>query len=91
MIGPLPKEICHLDVIITRMLLWYALLIILMITMTKFMFICVWKRMPAMNDDLLARIALIEAFFISVFVGLTAPYVVMGNTRSSDQIWSYEF
>ena len=91
MIGPLPKEICHLDVIITRMLLWYALLIILMITKTKFMFICVWKRMPAMNDDLLARIALIEAFFISVFVGLTAPYVVMGNTRSSDQIWSYEF
>ena len=47
--------------------------------------------MPAMNDDLLARIALIEAFFISVFVGLTAPYVVMGNTRSSDQIWSHEF
>ena len=91
MIGPLPKEICHLDVIITRMLLWYALLIILMITKTKFMFICVWKRMPAMNDDLLARIALIEAFFISVFVGLTAPYVVMGNTRSSDQIWSHEF
>ena len=91
MIGPLPKEICHLDVIITRMLLWYTLLIILMITKTKFMFICVWKRMPAMNDDLLARIALIEAFFISVFVGLTAPYVVMGNTRSSDQIWSYEF
>ena len=73
------------------MLLWYALLFIFMITMTKFMFICVWKRMPAMNDDLLARIALIEAFFISVFVGLTAPYVVMGNTRSSDQIWSHEF
>ena len=73
------------------MLLWYALLIILMITKTKFMFICVWKRMPAMNDDLLARIALIEAFFISVFVGLTAPYVVMGNTRSSDQLWSHEF
>ena len=47
--------------------------------------------MPAMNDDLLARIALIEAFFISVLVGLTAPYVVMGNTRSSDQIWSHEF
>ena len=91
MIGPLPKEICHLDDITTRMLLWYAVSIILMITMTKFMFICVWKRMPAMNDDLLARIALIEAFFISVFVGLTAPYVVMGNTRSSDQIWSHEF
>ena len=91
MIGPLPKEICHLDDIITRMLLWYALLIILMITKTKFMFICVRKRMPAMNDDLLARIALIEAFFISVFVGLTAPYVVMGNTRSSDQLWSHEF
>ena len=73
------------------MLLWYAVLIILMIALTKFMFICVWKRMPAMNDDLLARIALIQAFFISVLVGLTAPYVKMGNTRSSDQIWSHEF
>ena len=91
MIGPLPKEICHLDDIITRMSIWYAVSIILMITMTKFMFICIWKRMPAMNDDLLARIALIQAFFISVLVGLTAPYVKMGNTRSSDQIWSHEF
>ena len=73
------------------MLLWYAVLIILMITMTKFMFICIWKRMPTMNDDLLARIALIEAFFTSLFVGLTAPYVKMGNTHSSDQIWNCEF
>ena len=91
MIGPLPKELCHLQDIITRMLLWYAVLIILMITLTKFMFICIWRRMPAMNDDLLARIALIQAFFFSVFFGLTASYVVMGNTRSSDQIWNSEF
>ena len=47
--------------------------------------------MPTMNDDLLARIALIQASFISVLVGLTAPYVKMGNKRSSDQIWSHEF
>ena len=47
--------------------------------------------MPTMNDDLLARIALIEAFFFSVFFGLTASYVVMGNTHSSDQIWNSEF
>ena len=63
------------------MLLWYAVLIILMITLTKFMFICVWKRMPTMNDDFLARIALIKAMYFSVFFSLTAPFVATGNTH----------
>ena len=74
LIGPLSKELCHIHDLFVRMLLWYFVLIILMITLTKFMFICVWKRMPTMNDDLLARIALIKAFFFSVFLGLTAPF-----------------
>jgi hypothetical protein len=63
------------------MVLWYAVLIILMITLTKFMFICVWKSMPTMNDDLLARIALFEAVFFSALFSLSAPFVVTGNTK----------
>ena len=82
LIGPLFKELCHLQDVFTRILIWYALLIILMITLTKFMFICVWKRMPTMNDDLLARIALIQAFFFSVFFGITAPFVRKGQSFS---------
>ena len=62
------------------MLLWYAVLIILMIALTKFMFICVWKSMPAMNDDLLVRIALFQAVFFSVLFSSTASFVVTGNT-----------
>ena len=62
------------------MLLWYAVLIILMIALTKFMCICVWKSMPAMNDDLLVRIALFQAIFFSVLFSSTAPFVVTGNT-----------
>ena len=85
LIGPLSKELCYLHAVITKMLLWYAVLIILMITLTKFMFICVWKSMPTMNDDLLARIALIEAIFFSVFFSLTSPYVVAGNNTTHNQ------
>ena len=46
------------------------------------MFICVWKGMPTMNDDFLARIALIKAMFFSVFFSLTAPFVATGNTHN---------
>ena len=50
---------------------WYATLIILMITLARFFFICVWKRMRHMKDDLLARITLNLAVFLGLFFTLT--------------------
>ena len=47
----------------------------------KFMFICIWKRMRDMNDQLIARIILIWAIFISIWLSLTAP--VNTSTTSS--------
>ena len=35
------------------------------------MYICVWKRMPQMNDNLIVRIAVIWACFLSIWMALS--------------------
>ena len=52
------------------MVLWFAVVIIVMVTITKFMFICVWKSMRTMNDDLMVRIAVNQALLSSIVLGL---------------------
>ena len=58
---------------------WYIVLILFSICCIKFMFICIWKRMRDMNDQLIARIILRWAIFVSIWLPLTAPV----NTTSS--------
>ena len=41
------------------------------ITFIKFMFICVWKRMRDMNDDLIVRVIANWTLFISIWVPTT--------------------
>ena len=56
--------------VLQRTILWFGILIIVMVTMTKFMFICVWKSMRTMNDDLMVRIAVNQALLLSSIIGL---------------------
>ena len=49
------------------------------ITFIKFMFICVWKRMRDMNDDLIVRVLTNWALFISIWV----PTTGFGNKKGS--------
>ena len=66
--GPLPLAICQIQGYFTFILVFnFCLLIVFTITLLKFMFICVWKRMREMNDDLIARIIVIWAIFISIW------------------------
>ena len=60
---------------------WYIVLIMFSICFVKFMFICIWKRMRDMNDNLIASIILRWAIFISIWLSLTAP--VNTSTTSS--------
>ena len=46
-------------------------MLIAMITLTRFMFICVWRRMRQMNDNLLAKIIFREIVILSFFFSLT--------------------
>ena len=55
---------------LTKMVLWFGVVIIVMVTITKFMFICVWKSMRTMNDDLMVRIAINLAVLSSIIMGL---------------------
>ena len=45
----------------------------LTITVTKFMFICVWKSIRVMMDDLLGKIATIEIIFLSFHIMSIGP------------------
>ena len=62
--------LCQTHMAITKMIMWFGMTIIVMVTITKFMFICVWKSMRQMNDDLIVRIAVTQALFLSFFIGL---------------------
>jgi hypothetical protein len=59
----------------------FALFIILAITVTRFMFICVWKSMRDINDNLLSRFILNLAVFLSLFFTLTVPRLTTPGRR----------
>ena len=68
--GPLPVFLCQTQVALTKMVLWFSIVIIVTVTITKFMFICVWKSMRTMNDNLMVRIAINQALLSSIVIGL---------------------
>ena len=72
--GPLPVSICFIHYQLNKLLMWFGLLTILTISLTKFMFICVWKSMRGMDDNMLARISFNICFFLSLFFSMTFPY-----------------
>ena len=39
-----------------------------MYTFTRFMFVCIWKRMRQMDDNLIVRIATIQAIVMSLLL-----------------------
>ena len=44
----------------------FAAITVAMYTATRFMFVCVWKRMRQMDDNLIVRIATIQAIVMSL-------------------------
>ena len=77
--GPLPFELCYLQLWATHVIIWYGTLIIFLIYLTKYMFVCVWKRIPHMNDNLMLRFANTWAMFISIWVPSTGFLNRKGN------------
>ena len=69
--GPLPYEICLLQGRTTEFFIWYCMLTIFFTSFFKFMYICVWKHMRDMNDDLIVRFIIRLAIFISIWVPAT--------------------
>ena len=65
--GPLPIYICNIAGFLNGCAILFAIITVLMYTFTRFMFVCVWKRMRQMDDNLIVRIATIQAIVMSLF------------------------
>ena len=62
--GPLPEVVCIAQIKMTQAVLTFAIVAVVMIIITRFVFICVWKSMRSMDDNLLKRIALNEIILL---------------------------
>ena len=69
--GPLTSEICYFQVWATNVMVWYCVLTIFFMSFFKFLYICVWKHMRDMNDDLLVTFIIRLSIFVSVWVPTT--------------------
>ena len=64
--GPLPIFLCNTAVFLGGFAILFAAITVAMYTFTRFMFVCIWKRMKQMDDNLIVRIATIQAVVMSL-------------------------
>ena len=65
--GPLPIFLCNIAGFLNGCAILLVAIAVGMYTFTRFMFVCIWKRMRQMDDNLIVRIATIQAIFMSLF------------------------
>ena len=65
--GPLPIFLCNVFGFLNGFALLFVAITVVMYTITRFMFVCIWKRMRQMDDNLIVRIATIQAIVMSLF------------------------
>ena len=81
--GPLPIFICNIAGFLNACALLFGVLTVAMSTFTRFMFVCVWKRMRQMDDNLIVRIATIQAIVLSLlFTSATLFQINLGIVKS---------
>ena len=62
--GQLPVFLCNIAGFLKGCAVLFGAIIIATYTLTRFMFVCIWKRMRQMDDNLIVRIATIQAIFM---------------------------
>ena len=75
--GPLPIFLCNIIVFLTGFAVLFVAIIVAMYTFTRFMFVCVWKRMRQM--DLIVRIATIQAIVVSLLFSAAKWFKIHGQ------------
>ena len=86
--GPLTSEICYFQVWATNVMVWYCVLTIFFMSFFKFLYICVWKHMREMNDDLLVTFIIRLSIFISIWVPTTG-FVTTGDSFCTGIFYNY--
>ena len=79
--GPLPELVCIAQAKMTQAVLTFGVVGIVMVTITKFVFICVWRSIRSMDDNLLKRIALNEIILLCFLHSWCWP---QSNSASSE-------
>ena len=66
--GSLPVFLCNIACFLKGCAVIFGAIIIATYTFTRFMFVCIWKRMRQMDDNLIVRIATIQAVFMCLLI-----------------------
>ena len=76
--GPLPILFCNIYLFLNGFSILFAAVTVGMYTFARFMFVCVWKRMRQMDDNLIVRIATIQAIVMSLLFP-AAEFLINGQ------------
>ena len=66
--GPLPEKICTFGIMIKNYTFISEVLLVASITFLKFTFLCILKRIPEMDDDVVAKRIIRFVSFITVSI-----------------------
>ena len=66
--GQFPVFLCNIAGFLKGCAVLFGAIIIATYTLTRFMFVCIWKRMRQMDDNLIVRIATIQAIFMTLLI-----------------------
>ena len=77
--GPLPIFLCNIAGFLNGFAILFAVITVVMYIFTRFMFVCVWKRMRQMDDNLIVRIATIQAIVMSLLFQAATSFQLQGQ------------
>ena len=77
--GPLPIFLCNIAGFLNGCAILFAAITVTQYTFARFMFVCVWKRMRQMDDDLIVRIATIQAIVLSLLFQAATWFQLQGQ------------
>ena len=83
--GPLHIFLCNMVVFLVGYAILFLAITVAMYTFTRFMFVCVWKRMRQMDDNFIVRIATIQALAMSLLF-MAVPWFQINGQRSNIQV-----
>ena len=83
--GPLPIFFCNIAICLNSCAILFAVITVAMYTFARFMFVCIWKRMRQMDDNLIVRIATIQAIVMSLLF-TAISWLQINGQRTSIQV-----
>ena len=83
--GPLPIFFCNIAIFLSYYAILFGVITVAMYTFARFMFVCIWKRMRQMDDNLIVRIAMIQAIVMSLLF-TAVSWLQINGQRTNIQV-----